>query len=173
MDNASERATTAADNSTDGDHTAAAPPPPQPDIDVGQLEDRWRRAVADLDNLRKRYARELDRERTAERNRVTALWLPVVDNLDLALTHADSDSGAVLDGVRAIRDQAVYLLEQLGFERHSETGVPFSPEIHEVVGVVDDPDQPPGTVLQVLRPGYGRDPRLLRPASVLVSRLEG
>lgn len=173
MDNGAEKPATSADSETDTDNTGATSPQPQPDIDVEQLEDRWRRAVADLDNLRKRYARDLDRERTAERNRVATLWLPVVDNLELALTHAGSDHDAVVDGVRAIRDQAIHVLEQLGYQRHSEIGVPFSPELHEVVGVVDDPEQPPGTVLQVLRPGYGRDPRQLRPASVIVSRREG
>jgi hypothetical protein len=53
--------------------------------DVAELEDRWRRALADLDNLRKRYARELGRERAAERELVTAAFLPVLDNIDRAV----------------------------------------------------------------------------------------
>ena len=56
------------------------------DTELAKLEDRWRRAVADLDNLRKRYARELDRERTTERSRVAGAWLPVVDNLERAIS---------------------------------------------------------------------------------------
>ena len=52
-------------------------------VQVAALEDRLRRALADLDNLRKRYARELDRERVAASDRVAAAWLPVLDNLDL------------------------------------------------------------------------------------------
>ncbi|MEU9746606.1 nucleotide exchange factor GrpE [Streptomyces niveus] len=137
---------------------------------IAELEDKWRRAVADLDNLRKRYARELPRELAAERARVTSAWLPVVDNLDLALEHADSDSGAIVSGVRAVRDQAVEVLRSLGYPRYEETGVPFHPERHEVVSVVDDPDTAPGTVLQVMRPGYGEPGRQLRPAAVVVSR---
>ncbi|MGC4910564.1 nucleotide exchange factor GrpE [Streptomyces cyaneofuscatus] len=144
------------------DHTAA----------MRELEDRWRRALADLDNLRKRHARELERERTVERSRTAAAFLPVLDNLELALSHADADSGAVVEGIRAVRDQAVSVLELLGYPRHAETGVAFDPAHHEVVGVVDDPDVEPGTVVQVLRPGYGDGDRQLRPAAVTVAKRE-
>src|SRR3954454_15627269 len=73
---------------------------PDSDKELAKLEDRWRRAVADLDNLRKRYARELDRERATERSRVAGAWLPIVDNLERAISHAGDQSGAVLEGVR-------------------------------------------------------------------------
>jgi molecular chaperone GrpE len=145
------------------------PAPRSPEAE--ELEDRWRRALADLDNLRKRYARELPREREAERAKVAAAFLPVVDNLELALAHAGAgDSGAIVSGVRAVRDQAVEVLRGLGYPRHEETGVPFQPERHEVVSVVDAADTAPGTVVQVLRPGYGEPGRQLRPAAVAVSR---
>ncbi|NUS57010.1 MAG: nucleotide exchange factor GrpE [Streptomycetaceae bacterium] len=137
-----------------------------------EVEDRWRRALADLDNLRKRHARELDRERAVERARTAAAFLPVIDNLELALSHAGSDPGAIVEGVRAVRDQAVSVLERLGYERHAETGVPFDPSRHEVVGVVQDPDAEPNTVVQVLRPGYGEGQRQLRPAAVTVAKRE-
>jgi molecular chaperone GrpE len=147
------------------------PPPAPGGPEVEELEDRWRRALADLDNLRKRYARELPREREAERSRVAAAFLPVVDNLELALSHAGADDpGAIVSGVRAVRDQAVEVLRSLGYPRHEETGVPFDPERHEVVSVVEEPDTAPGTVVRVLRPGYGEPGRQLRPAAVAVSR---
>lgn len=135
-----------------------------------QLEDRWRRALADLDNLRKRYARELDRERTSERSRVAGAWLPIVDNLELAISHAGDQSDAVLEGVRSILEQALRVLQQLGYPRDAEAGVPFDPQRHEVVGVVDRPDTVPGTVVEVIRPGYGEGSRQLRPAAVVVSQ---
>jgi molecular chaperone GrpE len=122
---------------------------------IQELEDRWRRALADLDNLRKRHARELERERAVERSRTAAAFLPVVDNLELALTHAGADPGAIVEGIRAVHDQAVNVLELLGYPRHAETGVAFDPARHEVVGVVQDPDAPPGTVVEVLRPATG------------------
>ncbi|QMU78364.1 nucleotide exchange factor GrpE [Streptacidiphilus sp. PB12-B1b] len=139
--------------------------------EVEELEDRWRRALADLDNLRKRYGRELPREREAERAKVAAAFLPVVDNLELALAHAGADDpGAIVSGVRAVRDQAVEVLRSLGYPRYEETGVPFDPEQHEVVSVVDEADTTAGTVVQVLRPGYGEPGHQLRPAAVAVSR---
>lgn len=155
----------------------AEPDAPAPAVDehtaaIQELEDRWRRALADLDNLRKRHARELERERMVERSRTAAAFLPVLDNLELALSHADADSGAVVEGVRAVRDQAVGVLELLGYPRHAETGVAFDPAHHEVVSVVDDPDIEPGTVVQVLRPGYGDGDRQLRPATVTVAKRE-
>lgn len=140
------------------------------DKERAQLEDRWRRAVADLDNLRKRYARESDRERTTERSRVAGAWLPVVDNLERAISHAGERSDALLEGLRSILEHAQQVLEQLGFPRDAEAGVPFDPERHEVVGVVDRPDTVPGTVVEVVRPGYGEGSRQLRPAAVVVSR---
>jgi molecular chaperone GrpE len=140
------------------------------DDELARIEDRWRRAVADLDNVRKRYARELDRERATERSRVAGAWLPVVDNLELAISHAGDQSDAVLEGLRSILEQALQVLERLGYPRDTESGVPFDPQRHEVVGVVDQPDSAPGTVVEVLRPGYGEGPTQLRPAAVVVSR---
>jgi molecular chaperone GrpE len=126
--------------------------------------------MADLDNLRKRYARELTREREQEHRRATAAWLPVVDNLELALAHGTSHPSSLLEGVQAVREQALGVLERMGYPRDDEEGVPFDPTRHEVVEVVDAPDVEPDTVVRVLRPGYGRDARQLRPAAVAVSK---
>ncbi|MGW5342001.1 nucleotide exchange factor GrpE [Streptomyces sp. NPDC004050] len=158
-----------------GPGAAGGGPAPSEDeytAELKELEDRWRRALADLDNLRKRHARELERERTAERSRTAAAFLPVLDNLELALTHAGADPGAIVEGVQAVRDQAVNVLELLGYPRHVETGVAFDPARHEVIGVVQDPDASPGTVVDVLRPGYGDGERQLRPAAVTVAKRE-
>jgi molecular chaperone GrpE len=164
---------------TDEDRAAVSESPPeavaaQPDsgAELAKLEDRWRRAVADLDNLRKRYARELDRERTTERSRVAGAWLPVVDNLERAIAHTGDQSDAVVEGVRSTLGQALQVLEQLGYPRDAESGVPFDPQRHEVVGVVEHGDSAPGTVVEVLRPGYGQGSSQLRPAAVVVSRRE-
>ncbi|AWE54250.1 MULTISPECIES: nucleotide exchange factor GrpE [Streptomyces] len=157
-----------------GPDAAGGPAPAEDDhaAELRELEDRWRRALADLDNLRKRHARELERERAAERSRTAAAFLPVLDNLELALTHAGADPDAIVEGVRAVRDQAVNVLALLGYPRHAETGVAFDPAKHEVVGVVQDSDAPPGTVVEVLRPGYGDGQLQLRPAAVTVAKRE-
>ncbi|MEU2108467.1 nucleotide exchange factor GrpE [Streptomyces sp. NPDC019507] len=153
----------------------AQPAEAQPDTgeltaELDETRDRWRRSLADLDNLRKRHARELQRERSDERARTSAAWLPVVDNLELALQHAGSDPSAVLEGVKAVRDQAVEVLRGLGYPRYEETGVPFDPTRHEVVGLVDDPEAEPSTVVRVQRPGYGEGDQQLRPAAVVVNK---
>jgi molecular chaperone GrpE len=141
--------------------------------DVAQMEDRWRRAMADLDNLRKRCAREIQAERSAERGRVVATLLPVLDNLDRALTHADGQSDHLVAGVRAVRDQAVSLLAALGYARDEETDVRFDPARHEAVSVTSGTGVQPGTVLAVVNPGYGVGDRQLRPASVVVAGQDG
>ncbi|MFF3665035.1 nucleotide exchange factor GrpE [Microtetraspora malaysiensis] len=170
---------------------------------VADLEGRWLRAVAELDTVRRRMARDMERQREEERARVAAEWLPVLDNLELALRHAgDGARGshgvpgaadapregaggggfapppgtggsghaeAVIEGVRAVRDQAVAVLARLGFPRQEAVGQKFDPAVHEAVGAVPDPHAPPGTVIDVVRPGYGDADHLLRPASVVVS----
>lgn len=137
---------------------------------AADFEDRWRRAVADLDNLRKRQGRALAGERADERERVAGAFLPVLDNLDLALQHAQADPGAIVDGVRAVREQAAAILAGLGYPRQDDADVPFDPARHEVVGVVaPEDDQGPGRVAAVLRPGYGTPERQLRPAAVTVT----
>lgn len=140
---------------------------------VAALEDRLCRALADLDNLRKRHARDRDRARQADARRLTAGWLPVLDNLDLALGHAQADPAAIIDGVRRVRDQALAVLADLGYPRHDDVGIPFDPSRHEVVSVVDDPEAEPGTVVRVLRPGYGEAERQLRPGAVAVAGPQG
>lgn len=151
-----------------------APPGQRPASDeVAELTARLQRAAADLDNMRKRYARELDRERRAERNRVAAAFLPVLDNLELALAHAEANPGAIVEGVRHVVEQAHGVLAGLGYPRHAEAGVPFDPNRHEVVQVLDAPDAPAGTVVSVLRPGYGSGSDQLRPAAVAVAQRTG
>ncbi|VVJ21985.1 Heat shock protein GrpE [Amycolatopsis camponoti] len=140
---------------------------------VADFEDRWRRAMADADNQRKRHAAELRAERGAERARVAAAFLPIIDNLELALAHAGADPTAVVQGVLAIRDQAVQLLAGLGYGRDDESAVPFDPARHEVVAVVDDPDAEPNTVTRVVRPGYGTGGGQLRPTAVTVAKPRG
>ena len=136
---------------------------------IADLEDRLRRALADADNMRKRCERQVVDARADERARVAAAWLPIVDNLERALDHADTEPGAVIEGIRAVRDQAVAVLSSLGYPRQDATNVTFDPQEHEAVSVVPDSDAPAGMVLQVLRPGYGRGRHQLRPAAVVVA----
>jgi molecular chaperone GrpE len=155
-------ATAAGDRAAEGDQVNARR--------LEEAEDRWRRAAADLANLRRRHAGELAREREAERARVAGAWLPVLDHLELALAHAGADPRSIVSGVEAVRDQAVGVLRQLGYPRHDEVGMAFDPARHDVMTVIPESDVPVGTVVRVLRPGYGDVGRQLRPVGVAVSR---
>ena len=138
--------------------------------ELAQMRDRWQRAEAELENLRKRCRREVEQAGAAERSRVAAEWLPVLDNLDLALQHAQADPTSIIAGVAAVRDQALGVLARFGFTRSDDLGLPFDPARHEAAQLVDAPGAEPGTVVAVLRPGYTADGGMLRPAMVAVAR---
>jgi molecular chaperone GrpE len=136
---------------------------------IAALEQDWRRALADADNLRKRFARDIERIRAEERANAARRFLPVVDNLDRALEHAGSDPQAIIEGVRAVREQAIRVLADLGYPRRDDTGEAFDPKRHDAVGSTPGNGAPPGTVVQVVQPGYGEGEQQLRPATVLVA----
>jgi molecular chaperone GrpE len=149
---------------------AVSTPQEQAEQLAAEWEDRCKRAVAELNNMRKRYVQDLDHERSVARNETLAAWLPILDNLELALTHAGADPAAIIEGVRSVRDQAVDLLAKLGYPRQDDVGVAFDPNLHEVVALVENGQVPPGNVAQVLRPGYGIGRQQLRPAAVTVAK---
>jgi molecular chaperone GrpE len=137
---------------------------------IAELEDSWRRTAAELDNFRKRCAKDVVRAREQERAAVAVRWLPVLDNLERALDHASSNPDQIVEGVRAVHQQALAVLAELGYPRRDdETGKAFDPAHHEAVSTIADEDLVPGTVAHVVRPGYGPDGEILRPASVVVA----
>jgi molecular chaperone GrpE len=136
---------------------------------IAELEDIWRRTAAELDNFRKRCAKDLVRARQQERARTAAGWLPVLDNLERALEHASSDPEHIIEGVRAVHQQALSVLANLGFPVRDDTGKAFDPALHEAVGTIANQEHTPGTVAQVVRAGYGSDDEILRPAAVVVA----
>jgi molecular chaperone GrpE len=155
-----------------------APPPAESDgaaiaeltARVAELEDLRLRALADLDNLRKRCAAQVSRAEAETRAAVAREWLPVIDNLDRALAHSTADPAAIIDGVRAVRDQALGVLNRLGFPRRDDRGTRFDPSRHEAVASRPGPDAPDGSVVEVVRPAYGEGDHQLRPAQVVVAR---
>lgn len=130
------------------------------------LEDQLLRALAEADNLRKQRARDIEQARA---DTVRQL-LPVLDNLDRALAHADADPRSIIDGIRAVRDQATRLLADLGFSRRDDTGETFDPARHDAVGSRPAADLASGTVVEVVRPAYGDGEHQLRPAQVVVAK---
>jgi molecular chaperone GrpE len=138
---------------------------------IAELEDLRRRALADLDNLRKRCAAQITRAEAETRAAVARDWLPVVDNLDRALEHSSADPAAIIEGVRAVRDQALGVLARLGFRRREDDqGAAFDPVRHDAVAARDAVGAADGSVVEVIRPGYGEGDHQLRPAQVVVAR---
>ena len=127
-------------------------------------------SAADLDNARKRCASEIARAQEATRASVAREWLPVVDNLDRALAHAGADPAAIIAGIQAVREQALDILGQLGFPRRDDRGAAFDPVLHDAVAARPDPEAAAGSVVQVVRPGYGYGDHQLRPAQVVVAK---
>jgi molecular chaperone GrpE len=162
-----ERPAVPADASSAPAGTPAAPGP-----SVAELEDRWRRAVAELDNVRKRFERQLAEQARAERARTAAAFLPVLDNLELALRHAAADPTAIVTGVQAVHQQALDVLAGLGYQRIVPVRERFDPTRHEAARTVPAGDGvEAGTVVEVHRAGY-LDPAgmLVRPAVVTVAQ---
>ena len=137
---------------------------------IAELEDARLRAVADLDNMRKRCAAQIRRAEEDARAAVARQWLPVIDSLDLALAHATADPATIVDGVEAVREQALGVLARLGFPRRDDRGARFDPARHEAVATRPGPGTEADTVAEVVRPGYGEGDHQLRPAQVVVAR---
>ena len=133
--------------------------------------DRYLRAAADLENMRKRQKREMDDARLESKGKVLKEMLPVVDNLERAIEHATQTAGAnpIVEGVQLVLRQFLTAFERLDVTPIEAGGQPFDPNLHEAISQQES-DQPPGTVLQVLQRGYKSGDRLLRPALVVVAK---
>jgi len=135
--------------------------------------DKFVRISADLENYRKRAKRDLDDARHEAKTRVLKEMLPVVDNLERAIEHADKTSGdvnAIIDGVRLVLRQFMQAFERNDVTPIDAVGRPFDPNLHEAISQQESAEHPPGTVMQALQRGYKMGDRLLRPALVVVSR---
>jgi molecular chaperone GrpE len=130
------------------------------------------RAAADLDNARKRLAREREEQAHFAAEAVLSALVPSLDNLDLALQHAAPDAACknFVTGVRMTRKLMGDALAAHGLEQVGQIGEEFDPTVHEAVGTEDFPDIAPGCVGKLLTAGYRLHERLLRPARVLVCK---
>ncbi|HTI32691.1 MAG TPA: nucleotide exchange factor GrpE [Miltoncostaea sp.] len=154
----------------DGDPREGPAPPVDLEARLARTEDRLLRALADLDNLRKRVARDLERERLESHRRILGDWLEVADSADRALeAFGPRTDDPLAAGLAALGEQIADVLRRQGVVRIGAAGEPFDPELHEAVGTTAAPDRAKGTVAGVVRPGYALDGGLLRPAQVIVA----
>lgn len=134
--------------------------------------DRYLRAVADLENFRRRTVREKDELRQFATARVLEDLLPVLDNLALALAAAKqpgADIGALAGGVDMVLAQFKSALVAHGLKEISPLGQAFDANLHESLSAQPSDKVPEGNVMTVVRTGYSLNGRLLRPAAVIVS----
>jgi molecular chaperone GrpE len=136
--------------------------------EVARLDDRYKRALADLDNYRKRSAREIERRGEELTERLTRDWLEVVDSVERALRM--EPESPLYEGLRAVLEQVESVLARQGVERIGAVGERFDPERHEAIEVRPSHDVEDRTVLDVVRSGFAVRGRVLRPAQVVVSR---
>ena len=154
--------------SEDQQHEQAAEPERDLQAELERMEDRFKRALADLDNYRKRSAREMERLVTERGDAALREWLEVVDGVERALRQKPANP--LYDGLRAVLDHMDSILARQGVRRIGERGEPFDPNRHEAVEVRETDEAPDRAVVEVFRSGYARGDRILRPAQVAVAR---
>ena len=133
---------------------------------------QWQQALAELEAAKQRAERETERLAHETRGKLIGQLLPVLDNLDRAISATDDGpSNPLLDGVTLVREQLEQVLLSYGAERISAVGERFDPAVHEAVAVtkVDDLDQA-GVVLEQWEAGYQLDGKVLRAAKVRVAK---
>jgi molecular chaperone GrpE len=137
-----------------------------------KMKDQLLRALADFDNFRKRAAREKEDAIRFANNNLLEQLLPVLDNFELGLDAARSapDAAAILQGLDMVSRQFRDFLSSSGVEEIKTEGETFDPNLMEAVGHEPDAKIPEGHVLRQARRGYKLRDRLLRPASVFVSK---
>jgi len=155
----------------------AAPVSDTPELDAlredfEKFKDLYIRSQADLDNYRKRATREREDAIRYANSSLLERLLPVLDNFELGLDAAKQTAGAdsILQGLSMVQKQLQDFLKDSGVESIEAIGTPFDPNLHEAIGQEASAEAAEGVVLRQLRRGYKLRDRLLRPATVIVSK---
>jgi molecular chaperone GrpE len=143
-----------------------------------ELKDRLLRALAEMENLRRRTEREVSDARAYGIANFAREVLTVADNMRRALdavspelrASADAGTKAFLEGVELTERELLKMLEKHGVTRLDPQGQKFDPNLHQAMYEVPDPSVPAGTVVQVVQAGYRIGERVLRPALVAVAK---
>jgi molecular chaperone GrpE len=166
---------------------AGAPESASPLAELGRLQqalteaeqrarghwEQYLRAVAELDNVRKRAQRDIEAANRYGLEKFAAELLPVRDSLELAVQSADQvevDARSLKQGQEATLQLLVKALERLGLTPIAPVGEPFDPTRHEAMLAQESATAKPNTVLQVVQTGYELNGRVIRPARVIVAK---
>ena len=137
-----------------------------------EAKQRWLRAEAELENVRKRMRREMEENRKFASLPLFRDVLPVMDNLQRAISSAEQNesSTGLLDGVKMVAQQLATVLEQHNCRPIRAEGETFDPNRHEAIAQAPSDQHPAGTVMQVVQAGYQLHDRVVRPSQVMVSQ---
>lgn len=135
--------------------------------------DRLLRVAADFENYKKRAAKEREEWTKFANEDLMKAILPFIDNLERAINHAEKvlDTGVMIEGVRLTLQQILQTLNRFGLAPFESVGRPFDPARHEAMLVVESDQHEPDRVVEEFQKGYLLNDRLLRPATVSVSKL--
>ena len=132
--------------------------------------DRYLRAAAELENVRKRAERDVEKAHKFALERFGKELLAVRDTLEMGLAAAENASvESLLEGKNATLKLLASTMQQFGIEQVDPLGEPFDPELHEAISVQPSDSVEPGSVVNVVQKGYTLNGRLLRPAMVIVA----
>ncbi len=155
------------------DYAALANRLSEAEASAAAANDAKLRAIADLDNVRKRAEREITNASKYSAEKLLGELLGVADSLDLGLaaaTKPEAQIAALVEGMKLTQKQVLSLLDKNGVKQVDPRGQPFNPELHEAVTMLPSADLPPNHVVDVMQKGYRLHDRLLRPAMVVVSK---
>jgi molecular chaperone GrpE len=136
-----------------------------------EYKGKWARAMADLDNFRRRIQREMEEDRKYLALPLLKALLPGLDGLDRTLAAAETSKNAddLITGVKMVQKQFESSLGQFGVQAIAAVGLEFDPHIHEAITQMPSADHPPMTVLQDVEKGYLLHDRVVRPSKVIVA----
>jgi molecular chaperone GrpE len=139
---------------------------------IQQYRDDYLRVVAEMDNLRKRTAREIDSAQRYAVEKFAGDLLEVRDSLEMGIAAAagGGEAARLQEGMQATLRLIDKAFERAGLTVLDPQGQPFNPERHEAMATQESPEQAPGTILAVVQKGYLLNGRVVRPARVLIAR---
>ncbi|WP_159715138.1 nucleotide exchange factor GrpE [Blochmannia endosymbiont of Camponotus nipponensis] len=149
-------------------------------IKLAQLQEHERNTVlrltAEIENIRRRNAQEIEKIHKFGLERFIFELLPVIDNLERTLLNISDNSNAlfttVIEGITLTLKSFLDTVGKFGLQSIHEIYVPFNPEIHQAISMVESEDQQPNQVLTIIQKGYILNGRLIRPAMVTVSQIK-
>ena len=140
---------------------------------LGEMRDLLMRERAEIENQRKRLARDVEQARKFANERLLGDLLPVCDSLERGLAADTADAGALREGMDLTLKALTKVAESNGLKAIEPLGQPFNPELHQAMSMVDAPGAAANTVVAVLQKGYVLNDRLLRPALVAIAKASG